>query len=392
MKKEDQEKQEAAASEQEHNIPKFIEKMSKMVDMDPKGYQHIIKDIAKKSIGRDLSQAEFSYFMSVAAKYELDPMVREIYCFIKKVKNRKTGKYEEAGIQIAVEHDGWIKIVNRQAEYDGMELTYQIDPVSNNLVAATAKFHVKGRSHPVATTVYLNEFRRKTPTWDQMPKWMLGVRAFNQGARRAFGLGIFIDPDEAAKWVDMGLLQRHVDGGEDESPSPPPEDQAPEILSEQPGDPIATKRSRGYMLGLAKTGGADEDMLKEFLEARGTPYDTLTQPQVSDLIDSWKTKDKEGNPKEADYSELEEFLLKKGVGVPVDEDEGDTGEQEEPETDDSPLLTEARELEKQGASITSAMAEIGTSIMKPENLSPIEMKAVIKIMKAVIKEKKKSEK
>ncbi len=323
----EKEAKQAEAGEQTERATKgkreFIDQLAKMVKMDPAGYEVITREIVKKSVGRDLTDAEYAYFMSVAAKYKLDPMMRQIYCFIKKVKDKKTGKHVDAGIQIAVEYDGWIKIVNSHPDFDGMDpIKYEYGP-KGELISATITFYRKGKFRGISTTIFYQEFyREKNPVWKKMPRWMCGVRAYCQGGRRAYGISDIIDPDEAMRWVEIDLLA-NPDGrtalepesrySEDATP-PPASTAAPESK-----EPHMSSKQKYTLIGCAKKAGADQEQLIAFLKVKGLEFDSLTIGQASDLIGQWKGK----GDVEPDFEDIQAWLMEQGQGVPAEEFEQD---------------------------------------------------------------------
>lgn len=136
----------------------------------------------KNTVFRGASDAEFSALVIIANTYELNPILKELYAFPAK----------GGGIVPVVGIDGWLKIINRQPNYDGMTVTTSDDGQS-----ATATIHLKDRAHPTVVTEYLAECSRGTEPWKTMPRRMLRHKAIIQCARVAFGIGGVQDEDEA---------------------------------------------------------------------------------------------------------------------------------------------------------------------------------------------------
>jgi len=141
-------------------------------------------------------EAQFLSAVIVANTYQLNPILKEMTAF--------PGK--SGGVVPIVMIDGWIKLVNRQDNYDGVELieNENKDGEKNNskttLDSVTAKFYLKGREHAVVITEYMDECYDGTKgPWQKWPRRMLRHKAYIQGARVAFGFTGIYDEDEAAR-------------------------------------------------------------------------------------------------------------------------------------------------------------------------------------------------
>ena len=91
--------------------------------------------------------------------------------------------------------DGWLKIANRQENYDGMNVEVWGD--GKTPTHATCEIFLKNRSHPVKVTEYFDECRRDTDPWRTMPRRMLRNKVIVQAIRVSFGIGGIFDEDEA---------------------------------------------------------------------------------------------------------------------------------------------------------------------------------------------------
>ena len=92
------------------------------------------------------SQAQIAAFLVVANNYSLNPFIKEIYAFPGKA----------GGIVPIVSVDGWLTIINRQPQLDGIEFVDHIDK-DGKLSAVTAKIYRKDRSHATEVTEYMSE-------------------------------------------------------------------------------------------------------------------------------------------------------------------------------------------------------------------------------------------
>ena len=142
--------------------------------------------------------------VAVANKYDLDPLVREIYAFPKK----------GGGIVPLVPIDGWLKIIHRHPDYDGMDTRYADEMV----VPARARSAAPSGSRPPSTTRALPSTRRciasgstrctETPArGTTTTKRMLEWKSIIQTGRKAFGLGGIYDHDEAERISAAEILE-----------------------------------------------------------------------------------------------------------------------------------------------------------------------------------------
>ena len=125
------------------------------------------------------SDAQLTALLVIANEYGLNPFTKEIYAYPDQHK----------GIVPVVGVDGWIRIVNEHPQFDGIE--FDATPE-----AVTARIYRKDRSRPTIVTEYLDECRRNTDPWKNMPRRMLRHKALMQCARVAFGFALH-DDDEA---------------------------------------------------------------------------------------------------------------------------------------------------------------------------------------------------
>lgn len=148
-------------------------------------------DTLKKTIfpsDRVATNEQIAAFLVVANKYGLNPFTKEIYAF--------PGK--GGGITPIVSIDGWLSLINRQPDLDGVEFVDRLDD-SGKLLAVTAKVYRKSRAHATEVTEYMSECARNTDPWKQYPARMLRHKAMIQAARYAFGFAGVHDPDEAER-------------------------------------------------------------------------------------------------------------------------------------------------------------------------------------------------
>jgi len=149
-----------------------------------------VKDPETKQL-RNPTEGEVYGFLSVVNAHKLNPFIQEIYAFPKK----------GGGMQAVVGIDGWLRIINSNPDFDGMEMDWTFRAAEKaevpRLESCTITIHSKSRRHPTVCTEFFDECYRQTEPWNNMPRRMLRNRTIAQGARIAFGIsGLMLD-DEA---------------------------------------------------------------------------------------------------------------------------------------------------------------------------------------------------
>ena len=137
----------------------------------------------------DVSDAQLSALLIVAGQYKLNPWTKEIYAFP-----------DKGGIVPVVGVDGWTRIINSNAQFDGMDFEQDSE-------SCTCIIHRKDRAHPIKVTEWMEECSRpavngRNGPWQTHPKRMLRHKAMIQCARIAFGFGGIYDADEAERIIE----------------------------------------------------------------------------------------------------------------------------------------------------------------------------------------------
>ena len=174
-----------------------------------------LKNTLMKTVCANIKKdEEFLSFVMVCNTYKLNPILKEIYAF--------PGK--GGGVIPVVGIDGWISMVNRQSNYDGVELI-ENELSDGKLKSVTAKFYIKEKSHPVVVTEYMDECYDGTKsTWKKWGRRMLRHKAYIQGARIAFGFSGIYDEDEAERINAGTTAQENIDK---DAPMPTEKETAP---------------------------------------------------------------------------------------------------------------------------------------------------------------------
>ena len=175
---------------------KALQVMAKRLDLSPGTMQNIIMKIVMPSGGNGVTNEQFFSFVAVANEYGLNPLTKEIYAFPAK----------GGGIQPIVSIDGWLRIINNHPQFNGM--VFEDIREDGKLVAVKCKIYKKEIDHPVEVVEYMEEcYQPNKDTWKKWPSRMLRHKAAIQCGRYAFGLSGIIDPDEAERYQDAGVIE-----------------------------------------------------------------------------------------------------------------------------------------------------------------------------------------
>lgn len=159
----------------------------------------LVNTLKQTAFKGEVSNSQMTALLIIANQYGLNPWLKEIYAFPDK----------NNGIVPIVGVDGWMRIMNENENFDGIE--FDIDDEK-----CTCKIYRKDRAKPISVTEYMSECYReahkgvsksgqpyeiKSP-WQTHPKRMLRHKAMIQCARLAFGFGGIYDQDEAERIVE----------------------------------------------------------------------------------------------------------------------------------------------------------------------------------------------
>lgn len=173
----------------------------------------------KRTVAKDATDDELRMFLHLAKSYGLDPFARDIW-FIKDGSARPI---------IMTSRDGYLKIANRSADFDGLEadVVYEGDLFKKTnagvehvystkgrgaIVGAYALVFCKGKSRPVYVYAPIADYRRNSPTWRQFPHAMILKVAEAQALKRAFSISGMVTAEEleAAQAVQVQVQQANT--------------------------------------------------------------------------------------------------------------------------------------------------------------------------------------
>ena len=176
-------------------------KLASKLDMGTAG-TNLIETLKATAFKGQVTDAQMTALLVVANQFGLNPWTKEIYAF----PDRQNGIVPVVGV------DGWVRIINNHAQFDGMEFEQADD-------ACTCIMYRKDRSRPVKVTEYMAECKRSNQgPWQSHPRRMLRHKSMIQCARLAFGFGGIFDQDEAER-----LVERDMGAAEVVSPRPDPQ-------------------------------------------------------------------------------------------------------------------------------------------------------------------------
>ncbi len=139
---------------------------------------------------------EMMTLLVICDQYKLNPFTRQVYAFA------KGGK-----VVPIVSIDGWLAIINRQPDYDGLSVRFSEKEIDIGGVKipeyCECSIRRKGMSQSITIPEYAREcFVHKSVVWAQFPRRMLRHKAIIQCARVAFGLSGIYDEDEGQNIVN----------------------------------------------------------------------------------------------------------------------------------------------------------------------------------------------
>jgi phage recombination protein Bet len=173
-----------------------LQVMANRFSVSTETMQNIIMNTIMPNRGNGVTNEQFVSFVAVANEYGLNPLTKEVYAFPAK----------GGGIQPIVSIDGWLRIINSHPQFNGM--VFEDMREDGKLIAVKCKIYKKEIDHPVEVVEYMEEcYQPNKEPWKKWPSRMLRHKAAIQCGRYAFGLSGIIDPDEAERYQDVGVIE-----------------------------------------------------------------------------------------------------------------------------------------------------------------------------------------
>jgi phage recombination protein Bet len=168
-----------------------------------------LTDHIKKTIAPTATDEEFLTFVHIFRKYDLDPLLKEIY-FMKYGNNKPP--------ITMVSRDGFLKIAHANPMFDGMQgdVIYKGDTISHredgsiaitygdahylynkiDIVGAFANVFRKDQKRCTAMSVSFKDYYKETTIWNQYPNAMILKVAEAMALKRAFGVSGMVSKEE----------------------------------------------------------------------------------------------------------------------------------------------------------------------------------------------------
>jgi phage recombination protein Bet len=172
-----------------HEKPGLIEAFAGQYNIKPANVLPVLKDTILP--GGKASDEQVQAFLVVCNEYGLNPFTKEIYAFPAK----------GGGVQSVIGIDGWIKLVHRQKQLDGIQFIENRGE-TGRVESITCRIARKDMGREIECTEYMAECARNTDPWKQYPIRMLRHKAMIQCARLAFGLSGVMDQDEYEQMIE----------------------------------------------------------------------------------------------------------------------------------------------------------------------------------------------
>lgn len=196
-----------ATQHKQNPLAAFAEKFN----IEPQEMERVLKSTCfRQKENVTVTNEQMVALLAVAQQYDLNPFLKQIYAFPDK----------SGGIVPVVGIDGWLKIINKHPQYDGMEIDYADDWVRIDEHAKpcpaymTVTIHRKDRKHSTPIREDLDEcykapFVKNNYTaqgpWQTHPKRFLRHKAIIQAARVVFNITGIYDEDEAQNIIEREI-------------------------------------------------------------------------------------------------------------------------------------------------------------------------------------------
>lgn len=154
---------------QDNNVAKYTDKQIQLIH---------------DTYAKNTTKEEFELYMYTAGKFQLDPLLKQIWCV----------KYQNQPAMIYAGRDGFLEIAHRSGQFNGLESGMKDD------ITAYAKVYRKDMQYPFYVEVALSEYSTGMALWKSKPKTMLTKVAESQALRRAFSISGVYGEEEMGQW------------------------------------------------------------------------------------------------------------------------------------------------------------------------------------------------
>ncbi len=153
----------------------------------------MLRNVWTTSEGKSpLTNQEMFTGMSLIARYELDPIAREVY-----VTRDGNGR-----LLTIIGIDGWIKILDRTDHYDGFDQELGGTDPSKHIEWVETRIFSKTRKHPTVYRAFASEYQKLGGYMaKKIPSHMLRLFSLRHAARLFTPIGGNVVTEEEARWM-----------------------------------------------------------------------------------------------------------------------------------------------------------------------------------------------
>lgn len=248
-------------------------------------------DLVKRMYAKGATDDEFKLMSHIAVKYELDPLVKQIWLV----------KYGTQPASIFTGRDGFLSIAHRTGQFAGMST--EVVKVDEKIEVVKSRKNFKGEKitnvvkrewqykavctvrrkdtpHPFIVEVYEEEYTTAENLWQTKPRTMLGKVAESQCLRKAFDIAGLYSPEEMPEHDEKDItpqtdVQRAQAEFEAKNGIGQPVEKPPEPPKAPPPKPLTAEQSAK----LARIKKMPEDVQQHF-RAKG-----LKMPEIIKIMD-----------------------------------------------------------------------------------------------------------
>lgn len=165
--------------------------------------------IRKQFFPQNATDIEMKYCMSVAEKFNLNPILKQIFFIARKAKG-ENGQWIEK-IEPLAGRDSFLTLAHRSGKFAGIETNTEIKPSAKLIqgewekkddLVAICKVYRSDMERPVIVEVSYSEYVQKTGAgditkfWKEKPETMLKKVAESQALRKAFDItGLYAEEE-----------------------------------------------------------------------------------------------------------------------------------------------------------------------------------------------------
>jgi phage recombination protein Bet len=292
----------------------------------------------KNTVAKGSTDDELKMFIGIAEKYGLDPFIKEIW-FIKRAKKIKDNKgnwdyprledgsidYTGAETIIMTSRDGYLKIAQRDSDFDGIigfpvkegdifeidaenyTVIHKFGAKRGKIIGAWAKVSHKHRKPVIVWADYTEYSSGNSTIWKQYPSAMIQKVAEVLALKRQFGISGLTTKEEMSTSYDEYEASQVIEIKQEDVEKPSVKS---DLEVKQPVVHMMEKEQKANIWDIAQAKGMTIDQLKQFtMKNIQTPLTNLTYEQANDLLEIISKY----LPEEVPIVEAEQVVLQEGL-------------------------------------------------------------------------------